>query len=101
MGPALRKTSYFAFAVFTLVYAYVVLGGPQGIPALRAKWDEVRQLETENAVIKQDNDRRRHRIEDLMRSREALELEIRRNTGKVKKGETTYILPEGEKKTEP
>jgi len=43
--------------VFALIGAYglVELRSPQGIPALKQRWDEIRKLEEENANLQREN----------------------------------------------
>ena len=70
------------------------LRGPQGLPALREKWDEIRQLEEENANLQRENDYRRDRIKKLESSPSEQELEIRKKLKLLRPGETSFILPE-------
>jgi cell division protein FtsB len=92
--PLLRK---FAYAFVVLVagsYAVFALRGPQGIPALMEKWEEVRRLEQENAVLQQQIREKKERIGRLKQRPDELELEIRKETMQVKPGEKILILPE-------
>ncbi len=81
---------------FALLGAYGLsqLRGPQGLPALREKWDEIRQLEEENANLQRENDYRRDRIKKLESSPSEQELEIRKKLKLLRPGETSFILPE-------
>jgi cell division protein FtsB len=87
---------------FALIGAYglVKLRGPQGLPALRDRWDEIRQLEEENASLQRENDYRRDRIKKLQSSPSEQELEIREKLKLLRPGETSFILPE-QPKAEP
>jgi cell division protein FtsB len=82
-----------AFAVVG-AYGLAALRGPQGLPALREKWDEIRQLEEENANLQRENDYRRDRIKKLENSPSEQELEIRKKLKLLRPGETSFILPE-------
>jgi cell division protein FtsB len=82
-----------AFAVIG-AYGLAKLRGPQGLPALREKWDEIRQLEEENANLQRENDYRRDRIKKLESSPSEQELEIRKKLKLLRPGETSFILPE-------
>jgi len=93
MSTAVRRTAYSAALVLMAVYGYVALTGPQGIPALRAKWGEIRQLEEENANLRRDNDYKKQRIERLKNNPAEQELEIRKRLKLQRQGETTFILP--------
>lgn len=82
--------------VFALIGAYGLsaLRGPQGLPALREKWNEIRQLEEDNANLQRENDYRRDRIKRLETNRSEQELEIRKELKLLRPGETSFILPE-------
>jgi cell division protein FtsB len=85
--------------VFALIGAFGLaeLRGPQGLPALRGKWNEIRQLEEENANLQRENDYRRDRIKKLESNPSAQELEIRQKLKLLRPGETSFILPEQDK----
>ena len=92
--PLLRKFAYALVALLAGTYAIFALKGPQGIPALIAKWEEVRSLEQENAALQQQIREKKERIERLKKRPDELELEIRRETMQVKPGERVLILAE-------
>ncbi len=83
-------------SAFVLVGAYGLgeLRGPQGLPALKQTWNEIRQFEEENANLQRENDYRRNRIQKLESSVSEQELEIRKNLKLLRPGETSFILPE-------
>ncbi|HTC90729.1 MAG TPA: septum formation initiator family protein [Bryobacteraceae bacterium] len=85
--------------VFALIGAFGLaeLRGPQGLPALRGKWNEIRQFEEENANLQRENDYRRDRIKKLESNPSAQELEIRQKLKLLRPGETSFILPEQDK----
>src|ERR1017187_9344423 len=82
--------------VFALIGAFGLseLRGPDGLPALREKWNEIRQFEEENANLQRENDYRRDRIKKLESSPSEQELEIRKKLKLLRPGETSFILPE-------
>jgi cell division protein FtsB len=82
--------------VFALIGAFGLseLRGPDGLPALREKWNEIRQFEEENANLQRENDYRRDRIKKLESNPSAQELEIRQKLKLLRPGETSFILPE-------
>src|ERR1700733_10192150 len=82
-----------AFALMG-VYGLRQLRGPDGLPALRETWDEIRQFEEENANILRENDYRRDRIKKLESSPSEQELEIRKKLKLLRPGETSFILPD-------
>ena len=85
--------------VFALIGAFGLseLRGPDGLPALREKWNEIRQFEEENANLQRENDYRRDRIKKLESNPSAQELEIRQKLKLLRPGETSFILPEQDK----
>jgi cell division protein FtsB len=91
------------FIVFALVGAFGLaeLRGPQGLPALKDRWDEIRQFEEENANLQRENDYRRDRIKKLESSPSEQELEIRKKLKLLRPGETSFILPEQPKPASP
>jgi cell division protein FtsB len=89
--------------VFALMGAYGLaeLRSPQGLPALKEKWNQIRQQEEENANLQRENEYRRERIKKLESSPSAQELEIRKNLKLLRPGETSFILPEQPRPEQP
>ncbi len=96
-----RRTVFLLVAALAGVYGYLALRGPQGIPALREKWREIRTLEEDNANIQRENQYRRDRIKKLEESTSEQELEIRKKLKLVRPGETSFILPDQPKPEQP
>ena len=94
MKNAVRRMVFLLVVAVVGVYGYLALRGPQGLPALREKWGEIRKLEEENANIQRENQYRRDRIKKLEESPSAQELEIRKKLKLVRPGETSFILPD-------
>jgi len=88
-----RALLLIVFAVIG-VYGLMALRGPQGLPALKQRWTEIRKLEEENANLQRENDYRRDRIKKLEGSASEQELEIRKKLKLLRPGETSFILPE-------
>jgi cell division protein FtsB len=93
MNNSLRRA--ILLIVFALIGAYglVELRSPQGIPALKQRWDDIRKLEEENANLQRENNYRRERIQKLESSSSEQELEIRKKLKLLRPGETSFILP--------
>jgi cell division protein FtsB len=94
MKNAVRRALFLLVAGVIGVYGYLALRGPQGIPALREKWREIRTLEEDNANLQRENQYRRDRIKKLEENPSAQELEIRKKLKLVRPGETSFILPD-------
>ena len=97
MKNAVQRTVFLLVVGVIAVYGYLVLRGPQGIPALRGKWREIRTLEEDNANLQRENQYRRDRIKKLEENPSAQELEIRQKLKLVRPGETSFILPDSPK----
>jgi cell division protein FtsB len=97
MNSSLRRV--LILTGFALIGAYGLreLRGPGGLPALRQKWDEIRQFEEENANLQRENQYRRDRIKKLQGNQAEQELEIRKELKLLRPGETSFILPEQDK----
>ena len=93
------RTAVFILA-FLLIGAYgvVALRGPQGIPALIEKQQEIRRLQEHNTDLQRDVQRMRERIDRLKHSPSEQQMEIRQRLKMLRPGETDFILPESEKK---
>lgn len=94
MKNAVRRTVFLLVVAVIGVYGFLVLRGPQGIPALREKWREIRKQEEDNAALQRENQYRRERIQKLEESPSAQEIEIRKKLKLVRPGETSFILPD-------
>lgn len=90
----IRRAAVLIVFVLVGVYGYLSLRGPQGVPALMDKWQEIRRLEEENANVQRENDYRRERIKKLQDSPSEQELEIRKQLKLLRPGETSFILPD-------
>ena len=88
-----RRLTYGVAILIAGGFAFAHLRGPNGLTALLEKRREIRLLEQENAQLKADNERRRQRNTDLQKDPNTWELEIRKRTEKIKKGETDFKLP--------
>ena len=97
----IRRAGYLIAFALIVVYGLVALRGPQGVSALLDKRQEVRQLEEQNAAKAAENERRRERIRRLEESSTEQEMEIRKQLKLLRPGETTFLLPDSPKVSEP
>ena len=98
MSTVVRRVAYSAALIMMAVYGYVALSGPQGIPGLRGKWNEIRRLEEEIANLQRDNHAKKERIRRLENDPAEQEMEIRKRLKLLREGETSFILPETSKR---
>ena len=101
MRKALGRLVFLIVFVVVATYGYFTLRSPQGIPALREKWTEIRKMEEDNAALQSENDYRRKRIEKLQNNPAEQELEIRKKLKLLRPGETSFILPDQPKPAAP
>jgi|SRR5579863_670090 len=101
MKRALGRLIFLIVFVAVATYGYFTLRSPQGIPALREKWTEIRKMEEDNAALQRENDYRRKRIEKLQDNPAEQELEIRKKLKLLRPGETSFILPDQAKPSAP
>lgn len=92
MNRLLRQLGVMTAIAIAGFYAFVVLRGPQGIPAVMEKRRQLHKLELENDQLRQEIERHRHHIQVLERDPEAREREIRERTNKQRPDETTIYL---------
>ena len=100
MKNPLRNAAILTVFALAGACAYVVLRGPQGIPALRETWNQIRKQEEENANLQREIKYREDRIKKLQESPSEQELEVRKNLKLLRPGETSFILPDQPKQDE-
>jgi cell division protein FtsB len=89
-----RRLTIFVAFVLASAYGYVVLRGPQGIPALLDKHREIQRLEVGNAALQQELAARQERNRKLKESTAIQEQEIRKRLHLLRPGETQFVLPD-------
>ena len=84
-----------------MAYAWIAIRGPQGLQTLMEKHREIQELEEQNAAMARQNQALQERIKRLEHSDSEQELEIRKQLKLLRPGETTFLLPEPPKTSEP
>jgi len=83
----------YAFIVLSgVIYAFVVLRGPNGIPGLRAKQQLIQEYEQGNVKMQREIEEKQERIKRLQDNATEQEFEIRQRLKLAKPGEKIYIL---------
>ena len=98
MMALLRQIGYVAAVAIACFYAFVVLRGPNGIPAMLERTHQVQKLEQEIKDLDSKISDKQVFLNEVRKNPEVREREIRRQLNKVKPGETIIYL---EEKTEP
>ena len=91
---AFRRLTILIAFVLASAYAFAVLRGPQGIPALIEKHRDIQRLEVGNAALRQELADREERNRKLKESTAIQEQEIRKRLHLLRPGETQFVLPE-------
>ena len=97
MRPSLTKIGYGVAILLAVGYAFFTLRGPQGIPALAEKRQQIQALERRNAGLAREIEIKRERIGRLRESPSLQELEIRQRLKLVHPDEKVYILQDNRK----
>jgi cell division protein FtsB len=92
MKISLVKTTYAAAVLCGVVYAFVVLQGPNGIPGLLARRREVKELEQITQKMHREIEEKQQRILRLEQNPAEQEFEIRQRLKLAKPGEKIYII---------
>lgn len=92
MRNPVLKTAYAIVVLTGVIYAFVVLEGPNGIPSLLARRRQIQQYEAQNQQILRENVQKEQRIERLENNPIEQEMEIRQRLKLAKPGEKIYIL---------
>jgi len=94
MRSSVAKLGYAVAVLVAASYALVTLRGPQGVPALIEKQNQIRALERQNADLAREIEFQRERIQRLQKDESEQELEIRQRLKLVRPGEKVFILQE-------
>ena len=89
--PAIKAV--YAFIVLSgVIYAFIVLRGPNGIPGLHAKQQLIQEYEQSNQKMQREIEEKQERIRRLQENPSEQEFEIRQRLKLAKPGEKIYIL---------
>ena len=89
--PAIKAV--YAFIVLSgVIYAFIVLRGPNGIPGLHAKQKMIQEYEQSNLKMQREIEEKQERIRRLQENPSEQEFEIRQRLKLAKPGEKIYIL---------
>ena len=94
MASWLRTVAFVAAFLLLGAYGVVALRGPQGIPALLDKQQEIRRLQETNTDLQREIQRKKERIERLKHSPSEQQMEIRKQLKLLRPNETEFVLPE-------
>ena len=95
MSSSLRTLAFVIAFLLIGAYGVVALRGPQGIPALLDKQQQIRRLQETNTDLQREIQRKKERIERLKHSPSEQQMEIRKQLKLLRPNETEFVLPEG------
>jgi cell division protein FtsB len=80
-----------------ILYAFLVLRGPNGIPGLLEKRRQVREYEMSNEQLHREIEQKQERIQRLQNDPQEQEIEIRQRLKFAGPGEKVYIIDDKKK----
>jgi len=96
MKASLSRVAYVIVLLTVVTYAFFAF--PKGMHAWQEKQRQIQEMETRNAAMHQEVERKREHIKRLTDNSAEQELEIRRRLKLAHPDEKIYILGEPEKK---
>jgi cell division protein FtsB len=97
MKISIVKTAYALIVLCGVIYAFVALRGPNGIPALLDKRRQVHQYEVTNEQLHREIEQKQERILRLRNDPQEQEIEIRQRLKFAAAGEKIYIIDDKKK----
>lgn len=97
MKISVVKTIYALVVLCGVIYAFVALRGPGGIPGLMEKRRLVREYEAGNEQLHREIEEKQEKIQRLQNDPEEQEIEIRQRLKFAGPGEKVYIIDDRRK----
>jgi cell division protein FtsB len=97
MKTSVVRTAYAFIVLCGIVYAFVALRSPNGIPGLLDKRRLVQEYEVGNEQLHRDIEQKQERIQRLKSDPREQEIEIRQRLKFAGPGETVYIIDDKKK----
>ena len=97
MKISIVRTAYAFVVLCGIVYAFVALRGPNGIPGLLSKRQQVHEFEIGNEQLHREIEQKQERIRRLQSDPQEQEIEIRQRLKFAGPGEKIYIIDDKKK----
>jgi cell division protein FtsB len=97
MKISIAKTAYSLIVLCGIIYAFVALRGPNGIPGLLDKRRQVHEYEIGNEQLHREIEQKQERILRLQNDPQEQEIEIRQRLKFAGPGEKIYIIEDKKK----
>jgi cell division protein FtsB len=91
------KAIYAIIVLWGIAYAFIALRGPNGIPGLLDKRQQVREIELTNEQLHRQIEQKQERIQRLRSDPREQEIEIRQRLKLAGPGEKIYIIDDKKK----
>jgi cell division protein FtsB len=97
MKISIVRMAYTFIVLCGILYAFLVLRGPNGIPGLLEKRRQVREYEMSNEQLHREIEQKQERIQRLQNDPQEQEIEIRQRLKFAGPGEKVYIIDDKKK----
>lgn len=97
MKISIVRTAYALIVLCGIIYAFVELRGPNGIPGLLEKRRQVHEYEMSNEQLHREIEQKQERIQRLQSDPQEQEIEIRQRLKLASPGEKIYIIDDKKK----
>jgi cell division protein FtsB len=97
MKISIVKTAYALIVLCGIIYAFVELRSPNGIPGLMDKRRQVHEYEVGNEQMHREIEQKQERIQRLQSDPREQEIEIRQRLKLAGPGEKIYIIDDKKK----
>jgi cell division protein FtsB len=97
MKISIVRTAYAVIVLCGVIYAFVALRGPNGIPGLLEKRRQVHEYEMSNEQLHREIEQKQERIQRLQNDPQEQEIEIRQRLKFAGPGEKIYIIDDKKK----
>jgi cell division protein FtsB len=97
MKISIARMAYALIVLCGIVYAFMALRGPNGLPGLLDKRQQVQEYEISNEQLHREIEQKQERIQRLQNDPRVQELEIRQRLKFAGPGEKIYIIDDKKK----
>ena len=97
MKPLVKRLGYAVLVTMIGVYLFLQITGSRGVPKLFQNRAEIKELQRQNEGLRQENRRRREKIQEFKQDRDEQELEVRKRWKLQKKNSVDFYIPKQER----
>ena len=97
MKPLVKRLGYAVLVTMIGVYLFLQITGSRGVAKLFRNRAEIKELQRQNEGLRQENRRRREKIQEFKQDRDEQELEVRKRWKLQKKNSVDFYIPKQER----